>query len=109
MIWGGLRKTITGRWFGWILACHGLVLLSNFLVKQWWLVLPFCMVLPAEWLEWLLGLSWLALTLSPLFGLMALKIERLRLIYLLAVMATPLFYLLVITINASGFASCDGP
>ena len=108
MTWADFKEAIRGRWFGWILAGHSLVLLSG-IPGEWWLMLPFCLVLPAEWLEWLLGLSWLALTVSPLLGLAALKIARLRPAYLLAVIATPLFYLLVVSINASGFASCDGP
>ena len=108
MRWTDLKGAIASRWFGRVLGCHSIVLLTGIL-GQWWLILPFCMVLPVEWLEWVLGLTWLVLTLSPFLGLLALKIARLRFVYLLAVTATPLFYLLVMSINASGFASCDGP
>ena len=108
MTWIGVKEAITGRWFGWILACHSLALLTG-IPGEWWLILPFCMVMPAEWLEWVLGLSWVALTLSPLLGAIALLGRRLRPAYLVAVLGTPLFYLLVTSINAAGFASCDGP
>jgi hypothetical protein len=93
-------------WFAWVLFGHWILIIGGVL-SQTWLMVPFCMWTSSQVLQLPGGIIWLALTLSPLLGLAAVKLKQLRKVYAGCAIATPLFFVLVMSLNAFEITSCD--
>jgi len=96
------------RWLPWVLGAHWLLIVGGVL-SQRWLFVPFCLWTESRVLQLPGGIIWLVLTMSPLFGLAAIKFTKLRPTYLALAIATPLFFALVLSLNAFDLVMCDAP
>jgi hypothetical protein len=98
----------TTNWFPWVVISHWLLVVGGALAGPW-LMVPLCLWTKSGILQLPGVVVWLALSLSPLLGLLAIRLRNLRRIYAGMAMATPLLFVLVFTLNSLGITQCDGP
>lgn len=101
-----IDRALMTSWFPWVLAAHWILVVGASLAGVW-LILPFCLWTESRFLQLPGGLIWLVLTLSPLLGLLAIRAVKLRGVYAGFAAATPLFFILVMSLLNLEITSCD--
>ena len=76
---------------------------------EFWLMTVFCVWIQPRWIQTFLMIVWLALTLSPLIGLVSFKVKSLQKAYLILAVLTFLFWIVVAALNGAGVLQCDAP
>jgi hypothetical protein len=103
-----IGRTLVTSWFPWVLGAHWILVVGGTLGGPW-LLAPLCLWTESRVLQVPGGIIWLVLTLSPLLGLLALKVRKLRGIYAGFAIATPLYFIIVWSLLAADITICDAP
>lgn len=103
-----MRPSTFKNWLPWAVGLHWLIIVGGML-GGFWLLIPFCLWTPSGLFQLPGLIIWLVLSLSPVFGLIVLKVGAGHRLYVALLIATPVFFGAVLALNSFEVTMCDAP